>query len=164
MRNGTSCDFSESKTDRLLFLSVAGHADYMHCQPLKRFLDWNAHPTAKAQVVIDFSRCKSVDSTVLGLIAQAAIRMTVAGKPSLVLANMTGGPLRSATQLGLTHLTVLVDDPQLAGDTPPALPVAAAPLDRETIRAAHEALVEAKPENRDLFADFLSFSTPSTQS
>lgn len=163
MRNGNHCDFSESKTDRLLFLSVAGHADYLHCQPLKKFLDWNAHPGANARVVLEFSRCKSVDSTVLGLIAQAAIRMTTGGKPSLVLANLRGAPLRSATQLGLTHLALLTDEPELAGETPPAIPLPAEPLDRSTIRAAHEALVEANPDNRDLFADFLSFSTPAQQ-
>jgi anti-anti-sigma regulatory factor len=161
MRTGCSCNFIVRKTDQQQLLHVIGHADYMNCQPLKSFLDWHARPENSAEVILEFSACTSVDSTVLGLIAHAGIRMNGNGKRRLKLANLARHPRRSATHLGLGHLALFEDRPEcIPGESRPTEPAPACPIARDTIRQAHEALVEIQPSNHALFADFLNFTTP----
>lgn len=154
------CEYPvESRTDRTL-LRIVGHCEYLNCAPLRKFLDFATAETNRREIVLEMSDCLSIDSTALGLVAKAALNLHRTPGRRLVLANLRIGPRRTALRLGIGHLAQIEDIPEYRrrtapAETPASPPAAAA--DRETIREAHEALMEIRPGNRATFADVASF-------
>ncbi len=156
------CEYTVDAEEAQATVYIVGHADYLNCAPLRKFLDFTTGTPRYAEVILDFSRCTSIDSTALGIIARAALRLRQEKGRRVVLTNLRNGPLRAATQLGLGHLAGIEDSPEVARRfTPPPFPVREADpvqgVSAETIRDAHEALMEIEPRNREIFADVMSF-------
>lgn len=159
----SDCQYLVSADGDTAVVHIVGHADYLNCEPLQKFLGFTTETTRYRSVILDFTRCASLDSTTLGLVARGALRMRQSAQRELVLANLRDGPRRAATQLGLAHLATLRDLPEL-GKNPPSLtdaPQPARAVSATTIRDAHEALLEIDPNNRERFEDVLSFISAS---
>ncbi len=160
------CDYTVDAEETQATVHINGHADYLNCAPLGKFLEFTSGTPRFAEITVDFSRCASIDSTALGLIARAALRMRQTPGRRMLLANLANGPRRAATQLGLGHLAGIVDAPDVARRfTPPPFPDTSkrSPqgVGAEVIRDAHEALMEIEPRNREVFADVMAFISTS---
>lgn len=162
MPQNTACEYLVSSDGARAALRINGHADYFNCLPLKKFLDFSEEISTHVEIIVEFSGCRSIDSTTLGLIARTALTIRKTPGRRLMLANLHGGPRRAAEQLGLAHITEFVElvteQPAPASTNAPALAV-----DRETIRDAHAALMELSPANSTLFADVMTFITSTKQ-
>jgi anti-anti-sigma factor len=117
----------------------------------------------KLRFVMDFARCTSMDSTLLGVLAGAALELRRLNPPgSLVLCRVGRRNLELLRNLGL-HRLLTVD----AGDFPMEFGPDAAPLNgaraggelesARLVLEAHENLVAADPANQGKFQDVLAF-------
>ena len=116
----------------------------------------------KTRFVLNFEHCSSMDSTFLGVLAGAGLRLKKLNPPgSLVLARVGQRNLELMRNLGL-HRIVIVD----SGEFPMNFGTAATPLQCETkselenarlVLEAHENLVATDESNRAKFQDVLAF-------
>lgn len=153
----TVCDYPVSAQGTRATLRIIGHADYLNCLPLKKFLGFSEEISTYTEIVVDFSECRAIDSTAIGLLARTALSLRKDPSRRLILANMHGASRRAAEHLGIGHIAAFIEmeDPAAVAASakrPPSLAV-----DREAIRDAHAALVELSPDNRTLFADVMTF-------
>lgn len=153
----TTCDYPVSAQGTRATLRIIGHADHLNCLPLKKFLGFSEEVSTYREIIVDFSECRAIDSTAIGLLARTALSLRKNSSRRLILANLHGASRRAAEQLGIGHIA-----PFIEMDPTDAAPVSAgkAPalaVDREAIRDAHAALVELSPDNRTLFADVMTF-------
>jgi anti-anti-sigma regulatory factor len=112
------------------------------------------------EFVIDLLECELMDSTFMGTLAGIALRLREIGSGSLTVLNPNTRNLSLLENLGLDHLFsfelpegVSAAPKQAAQQTLPAASDAAA--QHATVLSAHEALVEADPENEERFKDVL---------
>jgi anti-anti-sigma regulatory factor len=110
--------------------------------------------------VIDLAECELMDSTFMGTLAGIALRLREIGSGSLTVLNPNTRNLSLLENLGLDHLFsfelpegVRAMPQPAAQQTLPAAQDAAA--QHATVLSAHEALVEADPENEERFKDVL---------
>jgi anti-sigma B factor antagonist len=116
----------------------------------------------KRRFVLDFEHCASMDSTFLGVLAGAGLKLRKSSPPgSLVLARVGARNLELMRNLGL-HKIVTVD----SGEMPLSFSGAATPLACEAkselenarlVLEAHENLIVTDESNRTKFQDVLSF-------
>ncbi len=147
-------------------IRVEGRASFQNSASLHDFI---AECVRKGRVrfVVDFEKCDSMDSTFLGVLAGAAMKLRKtdasgpAGGGSLVLARMSRRNLELARNLGLHHLATID-----CGDFPMNFGAPLAPLSPKALTAiesarlalkAHENLLEADEANRAKFQDVVAF-------
>ena len=116
----------------------------------------------KTRFVLNFEHCSSMDSTFLGVLAGAGLKLKKLTPPgSLVLARVGQRNLELMRNLGL-HRIVTVD----SGEFPMNFGGAATPLQCESkseldsarlVLEAHENLVATDESNRSKFQDVLAF-------
>ena len=116
----------------------------------------------RSRFVLNFEHCTSMDSTFLGVLAGAGLKVRKLSPPgSLVLARVGARNLELMKNLGL-HRIVTVD----TGELPANLGAGAKPLqcDAKTelenarlVLEAHENLVATDEANRSKFLDVLTF-------
>jgi anti-anti-sigma regulatory factor len=113
------------------------------------------------EFIVDLAECELMDSTFMGTMAGIALRLREIGSGGLTVLNPNTRNLSLLENLGLDHLFsfdlpegVRSAPQQAAQQTLPAsTPDAAA--QHATVLSAHEALVEADPENEERFKDVL---------
>jgi anti-anti-sigma regulatory factor len=119
--------------------------------------------------VIDLEDCELMDSTFMGTMAGIALRLREMGSGGLSVIH--GNPRNQSLleNLGLDHLFAFTL-PEGASEAPrkvaqetltPAAPDTA--TQQATILSAHEALVEADPENEERFKDVLDLLKQESQ-
>lgn len=140
-----------------LFISVLGAGTWKESQ---RLLDLCKEACAghERSVVLDFSRCRHLDSTFLGALHTLAVSFDARPECRLEIQNVPKAILREMSELGLT--TVLMHFRPDALSLPKEMRHvdSPAPAGREMgklLLRAHEALVEADPANADRFAAVL---------
>lgn len=119
--------------------------------------------------IIDLANCELMDSTFMGTMAGIALRLREIGSGSLTVLNANPRNHMLLENLGLGHLFsfdlpegVRPAPVQAAQETlPPAISDEA--TQHATILSAHEALVEADPENVERFKDVLELLKQETQ-
>lgn len=150
-------------TNKVVWIRVEGKGSFLNSAGLKEFARAMIN-RGHREFVIDLRNCPVMDSTFMGTLAGIALRLREIGQGSLHVTNLNernGDLLRN---LGLDQLFAI----DLCGITPPAeIPAEAQSLnpangpDRtaqaQTMLEAHEALVEASPENLTKFKDVLEY-------
>ncbi len=115
------------------------------------------------EFVVDVKNCPVMDSTFMGTLAGIALRLREIGQGTLRVTHLNDRNGDLLRNLGLDQLFTLDHNGTAAPDNAPAqsLESAAAGPNREaqaqTMLEAHEALVEADPENLTKFKDVLEY-------
>ncbi len=140
---------------------IEGRASFQNSSCLNDFLA-AMFKQGRTRFVISFEHCASMDSTFLGVLAGAGLKLRKLNPPgSLVLARVGPRNLELMRNLGL-HRIVTVDpneNPALAASDPTPLPCESkTELDSaRLVLEAHENLVAADEANRTKFQDVLTF-------
>lgn len=111
---------------------------------------------------IDLCKCPVMDSTFMGTMAGIALRLRELGQGWLKVVNLNERNRDLLANLGLDQLFTIGEDDGEAGAVAPRSPLPIAGGDSkvaraETMLAAHEACVEANPENAAKFKDVLEY-------
>jgi anti-anti-sigma regulatory factor len=144
-----------------VIIRIEGRASFQNSGCVRDFFGQRINE-GHIRFVVDFQRCDSMDSTFLGVLAGAGLRLRRLNPPgSLVLARIAPRNLELIRNLGLHHLaTVDAGDFQL-GFGQPAQPLTGiargALTDARLALEAHENLVMTDEANREKFQDVLSF-------
>ncbi|MDR2863896.1 MAG: STAS domain-containing protein [Puniceicoccales bacterium] len=164
----TAFDAMSEKSNHIYFIEndtgtpvvrIVGRATCLNCEPFRAFIEpFTATPAAT--LIIDFERCLYMDSTFLGLFADAAMRLRKHKPPGKILArNLSARNYEQVKNLGLLHFldienppcTTRREDPTAAnslGET--------APVNRAAVIRAHEQLIAANPDNAEVFQEIVN--------
>lgn len=145
--------------DRDAFVRVHGRGTFKIGPSLKQF-GVAAIERGCSSIIFEMQDCVGMDSTFMGILAGLATTLKkTAGE--VVLRNLTEKNLFLIRMLGLVHL-VRVDDQAQASIPAPTYGQSLSPTgDRremsQTMITAHEALIEAAPDNLVKFKDVVAY-------
>ena len=147
--------------NKIVWIKVEGKGSFLNSAGVKEFSKEMVN-RGHREFVVDLRNCPVMDSTFMGTLAMIALRLREIGQGSLHVINLNERNHELLTNLGLDQLFSM--DACGVKDGGPALrnaPEPAAAPDRaaqaETMIEAHEALVEAAPENLTKFKDVLEY-------
>jgi anti-anti-sigma regulatory factor len=154
-------------SSRVVWVRVEGKGSFFNSSGLKDFAQAKV-TRGNRQFVVDLQECPVMDSTFMGTLAGIALRLREMGQGALHLIRLNDRNGNLLRNLGLDQLFTLgLGELELPGewqtaiDTARPLPEEPAQPDRkeqaQTMLEAHEALVQAAPENRVKFKDVLEF-------
>ncbi len=134
-------------------MAVVGKASYINCRCVGDFLTTVIEKGCRS-VTVDCSQCTGMDSTFLGMVAGAAIRLRkLGGSLSLAGLNERNGEL--IENLGLGKIVAIIDAP--AQNATAQEQLSATNATTEGILSAHENLVAADSANLSKFEDVITF-------
>ena len=149
------------------FVRVIGRGGFKVAPALRDFGMYVHEQEHLRRMVVDMLSCTAMDSTFMGVLAGLSYRFTKQREGEVVLVNMNPHTYGLLTTLGLDRVLqayrLSEEPPEIGRILEKAKPRRA--LDtkadgqetRETMVAAHEALVQVAPENEALFHDVLEF-------
>ena len=139
-------------------VQVFGKANYLNCKHFREFME-SMLEAGKQEIQIDFSHCKGMDSTFLGILAGSALRLNSQTPPGrLSVSQLSERNRELITNLGLQALLHLKEDTSGQNDC--------AQLDRlenkevddaAEVLHAHENLIQVDAANAAKFEDVISF-------
>ncbi|MCR5183830.1 MAG: STAS domain-containing protein [Opitutales bacterium] len=145
-----------------VLVSIKGLAVYTTCNDFAKFLEVIGKDENYKKLIVDFNECTGVDSTLLGLLTQAANDMRERGAELIlqrankrieeVIINLGLEILATVLKGGITHAGT---DEILSSGTQSSRE--ASPADNATILAAHESLIETSNENAQKFKQIVEF-------
>ena len=146
-------------TDRTVWIRVEGKGSFLNSTGLKDFAKEMTNRGYR-EFVIDLKACPVMDSTFMGTLAGIALRLKENGQGRLRVINLNERNSDLLSNLGLDQLFTIETVPFTLNCTEQPLQtngtedkVARA----TTMLAAHEACVEANPENAAKFKDVLEY-------
>ncbi len=140
---------------------MEGKGNFQNSTPLKEFAR-EMLGRGHRDFVVDLKDCPFMDSTFMGTLASIALKAGGNGQGGLHVVNLNERTQDLLCNLGLDQLMKL-ETPALAEGTEApateALPGAEGDkaLEAKTMLEAHEAVVQANPENEAKFKDVLEF-------
>jgi anti-anti-sigma regulatory factor len=140
---------------------VEGKGSFLNSAGVKEFAKEMVN-RGHREFVVDLRNCPVMDSTFMGTLAMIALRLREIGQGSLHVVNLNERNHDLLSNLGLDQLFsmdacgVKAGAPA-AGDALHATPAADHSAQAETMLEAHQALVEADPENLTKFKDVLEY-------
>lgn len=137
---------------------IRGKASYLNCAPLRKLID-KLLQEGRNRFLVDFSECTGMDSTVLGVLAGAAMEVRKSNPPGFFkLCRLNERNMELVRNLGLHRLMSCTCDgaDKLANAHMESLPGEGA-VSQETILQAHELLMKADEGNVDKFQDVVAF-------
>lgn len=146
-------------------VQVNGKANYMNCNSFREFID-KMLADGKNQFVLDFTNCKGMDSTFLGILAGTALELRGRTPPGVfIITNLSERNHELITNLGLHNLLTVGDDLSTAasdeiakGDTAGFDELKNTEVsDARAVLEAHENLVKVDEQNVSKFQDVISF-------
>lgn len=144
-----------------VWVRVEGKGNFQNSAPLRDFAK-EMLGRGHRRFVIDLRGCPLMDSTFMGTLAGVALKLHAAGDGVVQVVNLNERTRSLLTNLGLDHLLRIEPESGIAGPAP--LEEESLSLDpgnkktqTETMLAAHEAVVEANPENEAKFKDVLEY-------
>jgi anti-sigma B factor antagonist len=144
-------------------IKVEGKGSFQNSPALKEFSREMLERGRKV-FVVDLDHCPVMDSTFMGTLAGLALRLRETGDGSLLVRNVNERNSDLLRNLGLTNLFAMeskVSEPTNETPVEAAVLPPGEPLDRTDHAAymieAHEALVDAAPENLARFKDVLEY-------
>jgi anti-sigma B factor antagonist len=151
-------------TNKIVSIKVEGKGSFLNSAGVKEFAKEMVN-RGHRDFVVDLRNCPVMDSTFMGTLAMIALRLREIGQGSLHVINLNERNHDLLTNLGLDQLFSMDACGIKAGvkesDALPGGLQPAASGDRaaqaETMIEAHEALVEADPENLTKFKDVLEY-------
>lgn len=146
-------------TNKIVWVRVEGKGTFQNSAGLKQFCDEMIN-RGHREFVVDLRNCPVMDSTFMGTLAGIALRLRRLGQGNLHVINLNERNSDLLANLGLDHLFAIdmssLDQEQPASEE--ALPARGNhSASTQTILDAHEALVEAAPENETKFKDVLEY-------
>ncbi|MEI6561644.1 MAG: STAS domain-containing protein [Verrucomicrobiota bacterium] len=148
--------------NKVVWVRVEGKGSFLNSSGLKEFAREMIN-RGHREFVVDVKNCPVMDSTFMGTLAGIALRLREIGQGTLRVTHLNDRNGDLLRNLGLDQLFTLDHNGTAAPDNAPAqsLESAAAGPNREaqaqTMLEAHEALVEADPENLTKFKDVLEY-------
>ncbi len=149
-------------TNKVVWIRVEGKGSFLNSSGLKEFsremINRGHH-----EFVVDLRHCPVMDSTFMGTLAGIALRLREIGHGGLRVTNLNERNNDLLCNLGLDQLFVIGEDhPAADGTAEKTIEDASViPIDQtlqaQTMLDAHEALVEAAPENLTKFKDVLEY-------
>lgn len=151
-------------TNKVVWIRVEGKGSFLNSAGLKEFARAMIN-RGHREFVVDLRNCPVMDSTFMGTLAGIALRLREIGQGALHVTNLNDRNRDLLRNLGLDQLFAI----DLCGITPPTeVATQARSLDPQesgpdrtaqakTMLEAHEALVEASPENLTKFKDVLEY-------
>jgi anti-anti-sigma regulatory factor len=148
-------------TNKIVWIKVEGKGSFLNSAGVKEFAKEMVN-RGHREFIVDLRNCPVMDSTFMGTLAMIALRLREIGQGSLHVINLNERNHDLLTNLGLDQLFSM-DACGVKEAGPPlrnTIPSAAADdrsAQAETMLEAHEALVEADPENLTKFKDVLEY-------
>ena len=149
-------------TNKIVWIKVEGKGSFLNSAGVKEFAKEMVN-RGHREFVVDLRNCPVMDSTFMGTLAGIALRLREFGNGSLLVRNANERNTDLLRNLGLNNLFEV--ESRVPGATESI--VEAAPLDAdpaigrtdqaECMIEAHEALVDADPENLARFKDVLEY-------
>ena len=150
-------------TERTVWIRVEGKGSFLNSTGLKEFSKEMTNRGFR-EFVVDLKNCPVMDSTFMGTLAGLALRLRELGQGRLRVVNLNDRNRDLLANLGLDQLFTIEDRPVIQG--PPLteqqalereLPDEGKTARAQTMLEAHEACVEANPENAAKFKDVLEY-------
>ncbi len=133
-------------------LAVIGRAGYMNCRDAGQFLSSKIEDGCK-RIIVQCRDCTAMDSTFLGIITSAAIKLRkVNGE--IFLLNLSERNLELIENLGLSRLVKTASGESLKEFSKE---LELKPASSVTILAAHKSLIDADSANLEKFQDVIAF-------
>ena len=151
-------------TNKIVWIKVEGKGSFLNSAGVKEFAKEMVNRGSR-EFVVDLRNCPVMDSTFMGTLAMIALRLREIGQGSLHVINLNERNHDLLSNLGLDQLFSMdacgvkagpsKDGSELPSQVEPSPPDRN--LQAETMLEAHEALVEADPENLTKFKDVLEY-------
>lgn len=143
---------------RTVWLKVEGRGTFQNSPGVKEFVKKMIQRGSR-DFVVDLGACELMDSTFMGTLAGVALRLREMGQGTLKAVNVNPRNSSLLENLGLDQLfTVESSATAVPVSLHPATPVESAPdAQKETVLAAHEALIEADAQNAVKFKDVIEY-------
>ena len=142
-------------------MAVVGKANYLNCRNVGEFFS-AAIARVCSKIVVACSQCAGMDSTFLGMVAGAALKIHKTGG-EMVLVNLNDRNRELIDNLGIFKLVRIAEDPS-AMPKPTSEFLPANNATHANILNAHENLVEADSSNKTKFEDVIAFLKRETES
>ncbi len=148
-------------TDRAVWVRVEGKGSFLNSTGLKEFAKEMTNRGFR-EFIVDLKNCPVMDSTFMGTLAGIALRLRELGQGRLQVINLNDRNRDLLTNLGLDQLFIIGWCARGASPGPGDQPLEINGADDKATRAAtmleaHEACVQANPENAAKFKDVLEF-------
>jgi anti-anti-sigma factor len=141
-------------------IRVEGKGSFQNSSGMKEFAKEMVN-RGHREFVVDLKHCPVMDSTFMGTLAGMALRLRELGQGQLNVVNLNERNSDLLRNLGLDQLFTMDGLPDGVPDAAASLEIPNEEPDRveqaETMLEAHEALVEASPENITKFKDVLEY-------
>lgn len=154
---GESSVFTVDTSGDPVVLRIRGRAGYLNSGPVDEFFREMA-ARERPRIVVDCGACTGMDSTFLGILAGAALRLRRQDPPGWIgLSRLSARNRELVENLGLHRLV------SLEGEAPPTRPrpgseaLPEAETDRSTMLEAHRRLIETDVRNASRFEDVIRF-------
>lgn len=146
---------------QVVWVRVEGKGSFLNSSGLKDFTKVMLE-RGHREFAVDLRRCTVMDSTFMGTLAMIALRLRELGGGHLHVLNLNERNKELLSNLGLDLLFTREECPALNGAKVETTPLpqqggAGREAKEKTMLEAHEALVEADPENLAKFKDVLEF-------
>ncbi|MDB4345702.1 STAS domain-containing protein [bacterium] len=139
-----------------IVVKVNGKANYLNCNAFREFIE-QILAGGSQDFYIDFTECKGMDSTFLGILAGAAIELRkLTPARELVVGNLSDRNYELICNLGLQNLLTIDERAKQANAKYDALKNQEV-SDAKNILEAHENLTAADHENEAKFQDVIAF-------
>ena len=147
-------------TNKIVWIKVEGKGSFLNSAGVKEFAKEMVN-RGHREFVVDLRNCPVMDSTFMGTLAMIALRLREIGQGNLHVTNLNERNHDLLTNLGLDQLFSMdacgVKEAPSDRDALQPAPPADRSAQAETMLEAHEALVEADPENLTKFKDVLEY-------
>lgn len=147
-------------TNKIVWVRVEGKGSFLNSGGVKDFAKEMIN-RGHREFVVDLKNCPVMDSTFMGTLAGVALRLRELGQGHLHVINLNERNTDLLGNLGLDQLFTIGLDGLKAGEAPSRPLDDGGAADRteqaETMLEAHQALVDAAPENITKFKDVLEY-------
>lgn len=148
-------------SDRTVWVRVEGKGSFLNSTGLKEFAKEMTNRGFR-EFVVDLKNCPVMDSTFMGTLAGIALRLRELGQGRLRVTNLNDRNRDLLANLGLDQLFTIDARPEVVPQAAEQQPLQVAAAEDKATRAqtmleAHEACVEANPENAAKFKDVLEY-------
>lgn len=146
--------------DKTVWIKVEGKGSFQNSAGVKDFAREMIN-RGHREFAVDLENCPVMDSTFMGTMAGVALKLRELGQGELRVVKLNERNRDLLCNLGLDQLFKIADEEGGADPVDAAKPLAASSNDKteraQTMLEAHEALVEAAPENLTKFKDVLEY-------
>jgi len=156
--------FTVDATSDPVLLRINGRASYLTSAPVSNLFNYLLDQ-GKTRIAVDFANCTGMDSTFLGLLAGAAVKIKRESKDGfLELHRLNTRNMELVRNLGLHRILSLAkEDGKILEVSGKEQTLESGAVEADSMLKAHESLVEADANNAVRFEDVISFLKKETQ-